>query len=240
MNQSTTTLIEALPACAYTDAGLFGIEQDAIFARSWQFVGHVEKLHEPGDYFVLEVAGESLLVVRENSDTVNAFYNVCAHRGVRLLDGEGCKPRFSCPYHGWTYDCQGRLVATPNAQNVSGFDKSAYRLRACRVELYHGLVFVNLDDEAPPLAVDRTHLTVDWYFPSTELADWERRLLEHHAATTFAEDQAIMASVQRSLGSRGFDSGPLMIDAAGSQYSEHAVAAIQQLWRDAMGEKFEH
>lgn len=361
MNQSTTTLIEALSAQAYTDEDVFCAERDAIFARSWQYVGHVEALRQPGDFFVCEVAGESLIVMRADAGAVNAFYNVCAHRAARLLDGAGCKQRFACPYHGWTYDSSGALLAAPNAQNVSGFDPAAYRLRACRVELHHGLVFVNLDDAATPLAdqapelledleryapdlpaltfvhrtetlleanwkvaienyaecyhcelihktltggvldmssyhikvfdasqrhlsrahagadspydfgaaaetgfvawwlwpgfafqsypggrvhlwrwtplaVDRTHLAVDWYFPSAELADWERELIEHHAATTFAEDQEMMASVQRGLRSRAYDSGPLMIDAAESQYSEHAVAAIQNLWRDAMGD----
>ena len=84
-------------------------------------------------------------------------------------------------------------------------------------------------------SLEHTHLAVDWYFPSAEMADWEAELIHHHAQTTFREDQEIVASVQRGLNSRAYQSGPLMIDAARSQYSEHAVAAIQQLWRDAMG-----
>ena len=73
--------------------------------------------------------------------------------------------------------------------------------------------------------------------PSTDLEPWEQELIDHHATTTFAEDIPIIERVQQGLGSRGYEPGPLMIDSEKSQYSEHAVAAIQQLWRDAMGEK---
>lgn len=72
-----------------------------------------------------------------------------------------------------------------------------------------------------------------------EMEDWERNMIQHHASTTFAEDQEIINSVQQGLGSRGYETGPLMIDSDRSQYSEHAVAAIQQFWRDAMGDQYE-
>ena len=90
-----------------------------------------------------------------------------------------------------------------------------------------------------PVDVAHTHLTVDWYFPNKDLAEWESELIRHHAATTFQEDQNIIASVQLGLGSRACQPGPLMIDDAKSVLSEHAVAAIQQLWRDAMGVEYE-
>ena len=90
-----------------------------------------------------------------------------------------------------------------------------------------------------PLDVAHTQVTVDWFMPSENLAEWERDLIEHHARTTFAEDLPVIASVQHGLSSRGYRPGPLMIDSPVSQYSEHAVAAIQQLWRDAMGAAYE-
>ena len=88
-----------------------------------------------------------------------------------------------------------------------------------------------------PLDVAHTHVSVDWFMSSEDLAKWERDLIEHHARTTFAEDLPVIASVQHGLSSRGYRPGPLMIDEPISQYSEHAVAAIQQLWRQAMGEQ---
>jgi phenylpropionate dioxygenase-like ring-hydroxylating dioxygenase large terminal subunit len=364
MSKQQTTIIEALNASAYIDAEIFRQEQEKIFAPSWQYAGHVEKLKNNGDYRVCNLAGESLILIRQDETTINAFYNVCTHRAARLLDGEGCKKRFSCPYHAWTFDTRGKLVAAPNAANVSGFDLANYPLNPCRVEVVHGLVFVNLDDDAEPLQaqapelindlksyapnlpeltfahrtetllqanwkvgienyaecyhcelihqdlvrhvldfdsysievigrcqkhlsrpqagaaraydfdessdtefvawwmwpnfsfqsypggrvhfwnwtpidVNHTHLTVDWYFPRQEMEDWERNMIQHHASTTFAEDQEIINSVQQGLGSRGYETGPLMIDSDRSQYSEHAVAAIQQFWRDAMGDQYE-
>ena len=86
-----------------------------------------------------------------------------------------------------------------------------------------------------PIGPARTHVSVDWYFPSPELRDWERDLIRHHAETTFAEDIPIVESVQQGLASRAYRCGPLMIDEEGSQMSEHAVAAIQDLWQQAMG-----
>ena len=71
------------------------------------------------------------------------------------------------------------------------------------------------------------------------IAAWERKLIDHHARTTFAEDLAVIDSVQQGLGSRSYQPGPLMIDRENSRYSEHAVAAIQQLWQNTMEEPHE-
>ena len=359
MSKQQADLVKALPAAAYIDAEVYRREQDRIFARCWQFACHVEKLRNNGDFVVCEVADESLIVIRENDETINAFYNVCNHRAARLLDGEGCKQRFACPYHAWTYNTRGELVAAPNASEVPGFDVSRLRLNSCRVEVVHGLVFVNLDNDAEPLQeqfpgliddlvsyaphlpvltfvhrtettmqanwkvaienyaecyhcelihrelvgrvldfdsysievigkahkhlsrpqsgkaraydydestdtefvawwmwpnfsfqsypggrvqclewtpidASQTRLTVDWYFPSKNMAGWEREMIDHHARTTFAEDLAVINSVQQGLGSRSYQPGPLMIDRHNSRYSEHAVAAIQRFWLDAM------
>ncbi len=364
MSKQQTTIIQALAAQAYTDPDIFRQEQEKIFTCSWQYACHVEKLQNEGDYLVCKLAGESLILIRQNETTINAFYNVCTHRAAPLLDGEGCKKRFSCPYHGWTFDTAGELIAAPNAANVSGFEVTNYPLKSCRVEVVHGLVFVNLDNNAEaleaqapelvsdlkslapnlpeltfvhrteahlkanwkvaienyaecyhcelihknlvrhvldfdsysievigkcqkhlsrpqlgtaraydfdessdsefvawwmwpnfsfqnypggrvhvwnwtPIDIDHTRLTVDWYFPKLEMEDWERNLIQNHATTTFAEDQEIINSVQQGLASRGYEPGPLMIDADKSRYSEHAVAAIQQFWRDAMGDSYE-
>ena len=360
MGRQQSTIIETLEPEVYIDPQFLAREQQRIFAVTWQYAGHVEKLNKPGAFFVCEIAGESIIVMRENGATISAFYNVCPHRCARLLQGEGCKKRFTCPYHAWTFNSHGDLISAPNADQVCGFDVANYALRSCRVEVLHGLVFVNLDDSATPLAqqvpellsdleayapnmpqltfvhrtgamlaanwkvgienyaecyhcefihqalassvldfksykietyecsqkhhsgsqagddrayrfddesatdfvawwlwpnfafqsypggrahvwkwtpVDAGHtqLTVDWYFPSRDMADWEQELIRHHVATTFREDQDIIASVQLGLGSRASRPGPLMIDAQESVLSEHGVAAIQQLWRDAMG-----
>ena len=77
---------------------------------------------------------------------MRGFFNVCQHRGHRLVEGSGKKSRITCPYHAWTYDLDGKLVAAPNSQAVPGFDKSKICVPRVRVEEFLGFVFVNLDD----------------------------------------------------------------------------------------------
>ena len=83
MSKAQTTLIRSLPARPYIDPEIFRAEQDSIFASSWQYACHTEKLKRPGDYVVCEIAGESIIVIRENENRINALYNVCAHRAAR-------------------------------------------------------------------------------------------------------------------------------------------------------------
>ena len=91
---------KSLAAVAYTDAAVFDEELDRVFAHSWQYVGHVERVREPGDYFVATIGRESLIVTRTDDGELNALFNVCAHRAARVATGTGRKKRFSCPYHG--------------------------------------------------------------------------------------------------------------------------------------------
>ena len=144
-------LKQALDAKAYISPKVYKKEIKRIFATTWQYVGHIEKVQQPGDFFVCEVAGESLIVMRGNDDELRGFYNVCAHRATRLLSGEGCKRRISCPYHGWTYDQAGELIRVPNGESIPGFKLADYRLGQCRVAELHGMIFVNLDAQCDDL-----------------------------------------------------------------------------------------
>ena len=161
MGQKESVLIEALAAKNYSDESVFEREQAQIFGKNWLFACHVEKLADAGDFLVQTVAGVSLILVRDEADRLQAFYNICAHRAARLLDGEGCKKRISCPYHGWTYDLQGKLLAAPNAKNITGFDHSRFQLQPVAIEEIHGLIFVNLDAQASPLCETIPELVSD-------------------------------------------------------------------------------
>ena len=363
-----TGLSKCLHASMYTDSEVFNSELQKVFAHSWQYVGHVEQVAHPGDYFVAAVAGESLLITHSPDGELNALFNVCAHRAARVADGSGCKDRFSCPYHGWTYDAKGRLLHAANAEHVPGMRIENFALTPCALEVLHGLIFVNLDtaceslttcvpglaadlqvyapqlpamhfahrteallktnwkvavenfsecyhcplvhrsffsqdgstegggvdansyrvdlhglwhkhhgdayqqaDEAKessatldhseqfagwwlwpnfaiqnhpggmvnirqwqPVSVDKTYVFVDWYLPSNEPNEHEKTVFAEHASGVFAEDIPIVEMVQQGLSSRGYRGGPLMIDREHTVLSEHAVAAIQSLWRDAM------
>ena len=111
---------------------VFAEEQDRIFSKQWVLVGHQNQIAEPGDYFVTEVASESLIIVRDKGGEVHGFYNVCRHRGTRLReDRNGHLSAIQCPYHAWTYGLDGRLIGAPQWKDqVPGFDKADYSLHA--------------------------------------------------------------------------------------------------------------
>jgi Rieske 2Fe-2S family protein len=121
-----------LPSRFYTDPDLFRRELEAFFFERWICAGRAEFIRSPGDYFLREVAGESIIVIRDTDVAVNAWYNVCRHRGTRMCtEPEGnCGGRIQCPYHGWTYGLDGRLLGAPHM--ASDFRREDYSLRSIR------------------------------------------------------------------------------------------------------------
>lgn len=143
----------ALPARYYTDPKIFDLERRQIFATSWQLVGHESDLPRPGARLVGRVAGQEVLVVRTEDGGLAAHLNVCRHRGSRLVAGpEPDGKAIRCPYHGWTYKLDGRLVGAPEGRRIPCLDKAGLGLHPARVESFLGLLFVNLDTRAAPLA----------------------------------------------------------------------------------------
>ena len=142
----------SLHADAYTEARWHEIEQRQVFARTWQWVGHVESLREPGSYTALQVAGMPVVLVRGRDGELRAFYNVCQHRAHELLSGSGRTDSIVCPYHGWTYELTGRLARARRTADLAGFDASSICLNEVRAEEFGGFVYVNLDPAAAGLA----------------------------------------------------------------------------------------
>jgi choline monooxygenase len=142
----------SLRAEAYTDPAWFAYEQEAIFARTWQWVCHAEKLRAPGAYVTATVAGRPVAVVRDREGVLRAFYNVCKHRAHELLSGEGETTRIMCPYHAWVYDLTGQLRRAPETEGLAEFDPREVCLDEVQVEEFQSFVFVNLDPGARPLA----------------------------------------------------------------------------------------
>ena len=141
-----------MPGRYYNAPEVLAEEQQTIFGRHWIAVGRATSLPQPGDYLVAEVAGESIIVVRDKANELRAFYNVCRHRGTRLCEEHA--GRFSgsiqCPYHAWTYGLDGRLIGAPHMQEVEGFDKSAFPLHAVPLEVWEGFLFINLSPAPAP------------------------------------------------------------------------------------------
>src|SRR5215469_12056633 len=141
-----------LPARYFTDPDHFRREMEAFYFDRWICAGRTEFIPKPGDYFLREIAGESVTVVRAPG-AVNAFYNVCRHRGTRLCtEREGsCGDRIQCPYHGWSYGLDGRLLGAPHME--PDFPRHAYPLHAINTEIWDGHIFLHFGAKPAPLAV---------------------------------------------------------------------------------------
>ena len=139
-----------LPGRYYTSPEVFAEERERIFRHHWICVGRDAALAAPGDYMLAQIAGESIIVLRDHSAERHAYYNVCRHRGTRLC--EAPKGRLSetiqCPYHAWTYALDGRLIGAPHMNEVEGFDKKSYSLHAVALYEWEGFLFLNLDPAA--------------------------------------------------------------------------------------------
>ncbi len=141
------------PGWVYHDEALFQRECDELFARTWLCVGHASRLGKPGDYFVVDIGRDSVIVIADGNGAPRAWRNVCRHRGSRLLaSGSGNCRLIRCPYHSWHYAPDGRLVGAPLMDGRPGFDKSHYPLHDVRIDRLQGFLFVNLDSSAAPLA----------------------------------------------------------------------------------------
>jgi Rieske 2Fe-2S family protein len=150
---------------------VFMQEQEQIFSAQWVLVGHQSQIPKAGDYLVQEVAGESLIVLRDKDAVVRGFYNVCRHRGTRLCeDASGQVRAIQCPYHAWTYGLDGKLIGAPHMDDVAGFDKADYSLHAVNLASWEGFIFVNLAKKPMPLE--------EWFAPlAGKFSHWNMSIL---------------------------------------------------------------
>ena len=168
-----------IPAGRYTDQRFFDLEKEHIWKKSWLFAAHVDEVPEPGSYMVWENIGEPILIVHSNSGEVNAFYNVCSHRGAPVVsDKAGKRKRLTCGYHAWSYNLDGDLISIRDPEDFGdSFDMSCRGLPTIRCERFGNLIFVNLDPEAPTL--------LEWLGPIAD--EWEEfqfgnsRLAQRHS-----------------------------------------------------------
>lgn len=145
------SLMPTLPGHHYTDPGIFAREQQYIFEQMWFCAVRAADVGKPGAFRTVQVGRESVLVTRSRSGAVRAFLNICRHRGAKLCtepDGE-VKRSFQCPYHAWTYDLDGKLIAAPNLTSMPDIDRTAHGLIRVHVREWLGYVWVSLADEPP-------------------------------------------------------------------------------------------
>ena len=141
-----------LPGYVYSAPEIFQLEKEKIFMKDWLCVARVEELETPGDFMTFDIMGDPIVITRDEDGALNAFSNLCRHRGVEVANGCGNTTEFSCPYHGWLYDLKGRLTGAPYMKEAEGFDAKTCRLQPLRIDVWAGWVFVNFDVEANPLA----------------------------------------------------------------------------------------
>ncbi|HXY14796.1 MAG TPA: aromatic ring-hydroxylating dioxygenase subunit alpha [Terriglobales bacterium] len=152
MHVQTEHVATTLPARYYTDPEVFKRELEHFYCCTWVCAGRAAQIPNPGDYFLREFAGESIIIVRDNKGAIGAFFNVCRHRGTRICGAaEGrFAGRIQCGYHGWTYGLDGRLIGAPHMHD--SFCREDYPLNRVNVDVWDGHIFINLSEHAEPLA----------------------------------------------------------------------------------------
>ena len=155
-----TGLVRGLPNAAFTSEEFLALERETLFKRSWVFAGRLSQVPKRGDVEPIEVAGRKVFLARGADDRVRVFYNVCPHRGARLvIEPQRETPVLTCPYHAWSYDLDGNLKGRPHYHgpdrhdrggngNGRAGDRDAVCLFEVRSAVWHDWVFVNLDGAA--------------------------------------------------------------------------------------------
>lgn len=142
---------EGTPVTNYFDPEFFAKEVRHVWLKVWQWACRDEDIPNPGDVFVYENVGKSVIVARQRDGSVKAFYNSCLHRGRKLVDGAGNKVDFRCKYHGLAWGCDGKFKHNPISWDFPQFEKQDMSLPEIKVDSWGGFVFINFDPEAEPL-----------------------------------------------------------------------------------------
>lgn len=165
-----------LPGHYYTSPEIYAMEIEKLFMRDWLVVGRVEEFANPGDYLATDIVGEPIIVCRNAAGGLSAFSNICRHRGAAVVPSavtpvvapgqtvlgnlpfqevrlaQGNAKEFTCPFHAWVYDLEGRLAATSRPRGLPQFKPSECRLSPIKVDTWGGFVFINFDDNCRSLS----------------------------------------------------------------------------------------
>jgi choline monooxygenase len=133
-----------IPSAWYFDKDFYALECRKVFGDTWQYAGRSEQVEAPGSFLTVEIAGEPILIVRDEKGTLRAFHNVCRHRAAQVINEPcGKLAKLRCRYHGWTYDLAGRLRGTPEFDGIEDFSKERQGLVEMAVQTWGPFVFVH-------------------------------------------------------------------------------------------------
>lgn len=151
MPATNTTNNEALlPPWTYHSSEFLQLEKETLFKASWLFVGHVCEVPDAGDYITFDAFDERIMIVRNETGDLNAFHNLCRHRGGRILDQRTgrCDGAMTCPFHGWRYSFDGKLQGVPAARTFPGLQKDTVSLASIALEVWLGFIFIKITSDA--------------------------------------------------------------------------------------------
>jgi len=164
-----------LPGSFYADPAVYDAEKQAIFLKSWHYACPLSALENRGAYVTLQILDQQIVLVRDQDDEIRGYFNVCPHRGHRLLEGTGQKRIITCPYHAWSFDLTGRLVAAREGGSDKTFVGSGICLKTVQVGTLASFVFVNLDPDAKPFADYTAELAKSIESVIPDLSDYKVR-----------------------------------------------------------------
>ena len=148
--EPAASIARALPAWTYSHPEMSRLEYERILKPSWQILCHVNSIPNPGDFLTLDIGSDSVVAVRNAKREIQAFHNVCRHRGAKILDGAGhCPGAITCPYHGWSYKLSGELLGMSMRETFPALERAQFGLRPVRMQILFGFVFVFLGADPP-------------------------------------------------------------------------------------------
>ena len=191
-------LHRALPASWYLSAEVFGQEQEQVLYREWFCAGRADQVERPGSLVVVDVAGESVLLVRTRAGELAAHYNVCRHRGSQVVPCPPAEPggpqatparkagSLRCPYHSWTYRLEGDLLRAPWSEEIDGFDPAAFGLHPVGVATWGGFVFLHLTPArgTAPLSMPATEESIHCWATGNRISGSPAQITPRKATRT--------------------------------------------------------